>query len=171
MAITGFNINDFKSNFEGGARAYLFMYKPNLPVTTVDSKYLVRASTFPETTVEEILVQWQGIDYKLAGKQTFTDFTITFNVDLKAAIRDDFEEWTKMIHNVPGDHKYGKPSDYSRNQDLVLLDYEGNEMMNVKLVDAWPKSVAAITLDYSSMDVMQFDVTFAYLYHEIEKLG
>ena len=170
MAITGFNINDFKSNFEGGARAYLFMYKPNIPNSTIDAKYLVKSTFFPETSVEEILVQWQGIDYKLAGKTTFTDWTITFNTDIKAAIRNDFESWLRIIHNVPGDHKYGKPADYARNQDLVLLDYEGNEMMSVKLIDAWPKSIAAITLDYSSMDVMQFDVTFSYLYHEIEKL-
>ena len=53
-------------------------------------------------------------------------------------------------------------------QNLWMLNYDGSEhILDIELVDAWPKSVSAITLDYSAMDVAQFDVTFGYLYHRI----
>jgi len=169
MAITGFDLNAFKSNFQGGARAYLFMYAPNTP-TTVDSyKYLVRSTSLPETTLEEIMVNWQGLDYKMSGKQTFTDWTITFNVDKTYNLRKDFEDWIGLAHQIADVHKYGSPSEYMRDQTLILLDYDGSEISQFTLVDAWPKSVGPVTLDYSSQDLAQFDVTFTYQYHKFVK--
>jgi len=169
-----FNLENFKANFVGGARSYLFMFAPDFPtnVGTIPAddktKYLVRATNVPESTTEEILVNWQGADYKLAGKQTFTDWTITFNVDDGADVRVAYEEWIKEIHNVDKIHKYGLPTEYEKTQKLWMLNYDGSEhILDIELVDAWPKSVSAITLDYSAMDVAQFDVTFGYLYHRI----
>jgi hypothetical protein len=172
---TDFNLDTFKSQFKGGARSYLFLFEPGFPQgikgpATPDAKFLVRATSVPESTTEEILVNWQGADYKVSGKQTFADWTITFNVDLKSDIRVSYEEWIKVIHKVGGDSAYGYPVEYEASQDLYLLDYKGdygNPILEVKLVDAWPKSVSAVTLDYSAMDIAQFDVTFGYVYHEI----
>jgi hypothetical protein len=171
-----FNLDTFKSNFQGGARSYLFMFSPQFPagVSSIpaapETKYLVRATSVPESTTEEIIVNWQGADRKLAGKQTFADWTITFNVDMQSTVRVAYEEWIKSIHNVDGDHKYGYPVDYEMTQNLWMLNYDGSEhILDIELVDAFPKSVSAITLDYSAMDIAQFDVTFGYLYHRITK--
>jgi hypothetical protein len=59
---------------------------------------------------------------------------------------------------------------YYRPQVLQMLDGEGNETCTVILVDSWPKSIGAITLDHSSGDWAQFDVTFSYMYHMIGTL-
>jgi hypothetical protein len=49
------------------------------------------------------------------------------------------------------------------------LDLNGDKLLNVKLINAWPKSIGAITLDYSATDIAQFDVTFSYNQHVISK--
>jgi len=166
-----FDLESFRSQFQGGARAYLFLYKPNIPTSTIDAKFLVRASILPGTTIEEILVNWQGQDFKMAGKKTFTDWTITFNVDKESKLRKDFEDWSDKIHKIRSDENlFGVTTDYFATQSLSMLDYDGSEILEIKLVDAWPKEIAAITLDYSTMDVAQFDVTFTYQFHEITNI-
>jgi len=180
--MAGFDINSFKSNFSGGARAYLFMWTPEFPTaisTVMESAkvpYLVRATSLPEDSVEEIIVNWQGADFKMAGKRTFTDWTITLNTDKKALIRQDFNSWIQLIHQIDesATHLYGTPGDggstanYFTTQILQMLDYDGVPINTLKLVGTWLKSVSPITLDYSSMDIAQFDITFTYQYHVLE---
>ena len=87
-----FDIDSYKAAFQGGARQYLFYYKPNFPTgidgaNTEIATFLVRATTLPETTTEEIMLNWQGFDFKVAGKYTYTDWTVTFNVDVHNKIQ------------------------------------------------------------------------------------
>ena len=172
MAIPGFGIQDFitQRGFQGGQRAYLFLYEPDIPIASAEkgmNKYLVRTTTLPETTMEEIMVNWQGQDYKFAGKYTFTDFTVTFNVDIKASIRKQFEDWMNLVHSIK-ENTYSALDVYMQDQIISLLDYDGNKLQSYRLVGAWPKSVGSISLDYATNDVSQFDVTFSYQYHYIE---
>jgi hypothetical protein len=167
----GFNIENFKANFEGGARSYLFYYIPRYPGGVSDGgqdiTYLVRTTSLPETTLEETIVNWQGFDFKFAAKNTFADFVVTFNVDKDAKVRKLFENWMTKIHN-PETNEFAKASEYMIAQRIQLLDYDGSVVMQYVLHHAWPKSITAITLDYASTEVAQFDVNFSYAYHTIE---
>ena len=167
----GFDIESFKANFEGGARSYLFYYRPNFPVgvsvTDTDKvTYLVRTASLPATNIEEGVMNWQGFDFKFGTKSTFEDMTITFSVDIKAKVRRVWEDWMKLIHN-PLTNKFGRINSYMAlgDQRLQLLDYDGTPVMEYKLHLAWPKTVGAVTLDYASTEVAQFDVTLSYAYH------
>ena len=165
----GFNIENFKANFDGGARQYLFYFLPTFPggVSAPDmekASYLVRATSLPETTLEEIVVNWQGYDFKMAGKYTYADFTVTFNVDVNAEIRKGYENWMELIHH-PETNVHSYVSEYMITQNLQLLGYDGNPIMTYQLHNAWPKTVGAVTLEYATNDVAQFDVTFSYQWH------
>jgi hypothetical protein len=62
MAVNGFNINDFKANYQDLARQYLFMIMVNYPggagavLGTDRTKFLVQSSTMPESTIDPIEV-------------------------------------------------------------------------------------------------------------------
>lgn len=164
-----FNIDNFKANFVGGARSYLFYYIPRFPggindITLDQTSYLVRTTTLPENTLEETIVNWQGFDFKFAAKNTYTDFTVTFNVDKKANVRKQFENWMKLIHN-PETNEFGAIENYMVDQRVRLLDYDGSKVMDYILYNAWPKTIGAVTLDYASTDTAQFDLTFSYTHH------
>jgi len=166
-----FNINDFKANFGDGAKSNLFYYKPQFPpgvaeMTPDQAMYLVKSTQFPSTTLDEAVLSWQGMDWKMATKHTYSDITISFNVDYNAKIRMLFEDWSKMAHN-PATNEYGLHSDYMADQILQMLGYNGTVIMEAKLVHAWPKEVGQITLDYSSAEIATFDVTWTYAYHEL----
>lgn len=164
-----FDIDSYRASFQGGARQYLFYYKPMFPAgvagtDTEKATYLVRAINLPETTSDEIMTNWQGFDFKFAGKYTYGDWTVTFNVDIDAKIQQMFMQWAQLVHD-PTTNLYTPPNLYMVDQQLELLGYDGKPIMKYKLFGAWPKSVGTATLDYSANDVVQFDMTFTYIYH------
>lgn len=166
-----FTIDGFKDAFQQGARGYLFYVLPNFPtgvegdINQNKARYLVRSSSLPTRTIEPIETQYQGYTYKFGGKSTVEDWTITYVVDGNADIYNKYLAWMDAIHDMKT-NEHGNPSDYIANQDVQLLDGKGKAIKSIRLVDAWPTSVAALELAYDSADVLTFDVTFAYLYHE-----
>lgn len=170
-----FSIDKFKDNFVNGARNYLFYIIPNFPSTGVsmslDPTYLVRSSSIPGRTVEAIDVPWQGYMYKLGGKSTTEDWTITFVVDKTAKIYKQFYAWTNLVHD-PSTNVHGDPKQYMKDQRVQMLSGDGKEaIIEIKLIGAWPTTVSALELSYDSGDVATFDVTFAYLRHEMTDLS
>ena len=159
-----FDIQSFKSNFEGGAKSYLFYYYPTIPGTVLGEKvsYLVKATKLPGETIEEQKVAWQGHDFKFAGKHTFEDWTITFNVDPDAKIIMEFQNWIRRKIHDPVSNKYGAISDYMMNQTLHLLGYNGKPVLEYTLFNAWPKSTTGADLAYDSTETATFEVNFSF---------
>jgi hypothetical protein len=170
--VDAFNIEKFKSKFGDGAKGGLFYYRPAWPtaipqdITTEDAIYLVKASSLPGTTLAEDVVSWQGMDYKYAGKRTYEDFSVTFNVDLNAKIRMLFENWSNHIHN-PKTNVRTVSSEYMVDQKLQMVGYDGQVILETTLHNAWPKTIGAISLDYGEVNTVTFEVTFAYIYHTL----
>lgn len=168
-----FDIDSYRGNFQGGARSYLFYYKPLFPGeiggNTDKATYLVRTTSLPETSIDEIPLAWQGFDFKVAGKYTYSDWTVTFNCDADANILSTFHSWMRLIHD-PTSNKYSLPSIYMQDQQLELLSLVGDPIAKYKLYGCWPKSIGNSSLDYAQNDVVQFDITFCYIYHVVDRV-
>jgi hypothetical protein len=168
-----FNLEHFRANFKDGARGYLFYVKPQFPANIGSNAnraiYLVKSSSLPASTLEEINVPWQGYDYKLAGKYTFDDWTVTFNCDAEADIYTWYMGWQKKVHD-PTSNEHGHPDEYMVDQIIQLLNRSGQVVLQYKLVNAWPSSIGAMELSYDSTEVASFEVTFKYMYHVIDRI-
>jgi hypothetical protein len=197
-----FSLQGFKDGFEGGARAYLFEMGPPLgPIATtlnlilsslggVSQPYYVRSSTLPGVDIEEINTNYMGAEARWAGSKRYSDWTVTYNMDIKGYLRLFFEAWMSTIHDPVFSGAYGDPSYFGGVVESIIkaiggegfnfefsgvpflatlifsqLDYEGHASVTYILNNAWPKSIGPATMDYSSQDTTQFDVTFSYLYH------
>ena len=55
-------------------------------------------------------------------------------------------------------------------QVVELLGLDGEPLLKYKLVGAWPGEVAAVNLDYATNDTAQFDISFRYQYHVVDRL-
>ena len=171
--MVAFNLDEFKSNFEGGAKQYLFYIKPNIPggvITMEKSTYLVMTSQLPGRNIEEVIAPWQGMDYKYAGKSTWDAWECTFRVDRLAKIRTAFEKWSNQIHD-PVTNIRTLPAAYVADQYAQLLDENGSPIVTYKLIDAWPSAMTAIDLDYAGTEGAQFSITFTYQYYTMEEGG
>ena len=170
--VRAFNIEAFKAKFGDGAKTSLFYYQPQWPaglqadVNQQDAIYLVKTAQMPSTALEEVTLNWQGFDWKFPGKHTYTDLVITFNVDLNAKIRNTFENWSNLCHD-PSTNFYSTHNIYMADQRMQMLGYEGQVILEFLLHDAWPKEVGQMAMDYSSTEVVTFDISFTYSYHEL----
>lgn len=176
MVDVNFNLEAFKAGFGDGARSNLFYYVPNFPGGVDEglgsnARFLVKSTSLPETTITEAIVSWQGFDFKYGAKHEFSDFTVTFNVDIKAKIRTAFEKWVNEKIHDPETNEYFPFDQYMLDQRLQLLGFDGSVIKEYTLHDAWPKMIGAITLDYATTDIATFDVTFVYSYHTISESG
>lgn len=169
--VRSFNIEAFKARFGDGAKSSLFYFQPQWPaginasVGQEDAIYLVKTATMPSTILEEVVLNWQGFNWKFADKHTYTDITVTFNVDKEAKIRETFEQWSNLAHN-PETNFYNTHDVYMVDQRLQMVGYQGDIILEFTLFDAWPKEIGQISMDYSSSEVAMFDVTFTYSYHK-----
>lgn len=163
-----FRLDQFISNFKGGARQYLFYFRPSFPsiksIPQSRSIYLVRSATLPEGTLENIEAGWQGWTYKAASRKTFADWTVSFNVDKDADILKSYNRWHNYIRRTE-DSVGTLPEEYMVDQVIQLLNHEGNVIDEYSLKYAYPLTISPVQLDYLGNDVAQFDVTFQYQYY------
>ena len=192
LSDTTFSVDSFSDNFQGGAKAFLFLWEPSMPTDVVPReeqekrKYLVRSTTLPQSSVEEIIVEYQHLNYKFGGKRSFEDWNISLNVDINAKVRYEFEQWMQKIHEVRAvtnfadsedaiaKHLYpgtsGTQDSYLTTQTFKMLRGDGSDLIVIKLYNAWPKTIGPVSLDYSTQDFANFEVTFSYMYHEFKEL-
>jgi len=168
-----FNLTAFKSAYRDYARSYLFYAKIDNNEYFQDiNSYLVKSTTLPATTIDEIEANWQGHKYKLGSTPTYDDFTLTFNIDKMAEIRNKMLKWSVYINN-PVNNSHGNPSMSSYFSDITLRQVNADNVtiQTFRLVDAWPKTVGEVSLDYTSKETASFDVTFAYQFHTIDGIN
>ena len=169
----GFNLDAFRANLNVGARSYLFYMLPNFPYggNVRKAGLLVRSTSLPASTIDEVAVPWQGYTYRIGAKQTFADWNVTFTLDSPDEVRLEYLRWMNHIHD-PTTNVHDIPEKYLADQQVELLTPDGQGTVALyKLVGAWPSAVGEVTLDYSQGDVATFQVTYKYQYHEIEEVN
>lgn len=140
----------------------------NTALGTDDFKYFVRSTTLPDSTVEETSTFFCGNQYKQSSVRRSQDWNVSFLVNDDASIIRKFWEWHQILHN-PETGVYGKPQDYMVDQTVQLLGLDGAAICTYKLVNAWPKIIGPVDLDYSTNEFATVDVTFSYQYHTVTK--
>ena len=178
-----FDIGSFKTSFKGGLRAN--RYKINGPFPKKISEggpkqvpsFLVKAASFPESTLGVITIPWRGRNIRLPGDRDYAAWTFTMldDSDEKTGVRRMFEKWNELFNEhasnaapksatsgfVPADDEH--VTDWSIN----FLDLKGEEVPNraVKLHNCWPVTVAPIPVSFEATNTLvEYDVTFIYDY-------
>jgi len=166
MAKAGFNLDAFISKNADYARGYTFYINVNSTwVQGEEQRFLVRTSSLPASTIDPAEVNWQGNVYKIGTTQVFSEFTVTYSVDVGDNIRKNYMEWMNVIHD-PKTNEHGNPDEYMFDIDLEHISHQtGDTIMTYKLIKAWPSAVGELALDYAAKDTATFDVTFTYQYH------
>ncbi len=92
--------------------------------------------------------------------------TFTFLCDTSWTAKDFFGDW--MRKTIDPDSRYvSYPVDYYSEIDLVSLNNEDNVIAHWKIYDAFPRSIAPITVSSTNAQVLRMPVTFAYKRWEV----
>ena len=102
-----FKVTDFINEAQDGARPSLFLAQVNFPITVPGgieardkSRFLIKATSIPASTLGIIELPFMGRKIKLAGDRTFEDWSTTVINDEKFTIRAAIEAWSNSINGL-----------------------------------------------------------------------
>lgn len=171
-----FNINQFKQAglVYGGARPSLFNIFLTVPVgigidnVSVDKfRFVARAAELPASEVGSFEVPYFGRTIKLAGERTFSAWSVTIMNDEDFSVRAMFEAWSNALNRMVANVRDPVLAAEQYKTDLEVIQYakDGSEIRSYVLVGAFPTTIGAINLDWSTTgNVEEFTVNFAYDY-------
>ena len=121
----------------------------------------LRQGALPSESSEEIPIPILNGTVYVAGKQTYEAGSFTFNDYVDQDTMGLIGKWRDKVYD-PKTQLQGYAKDYKFLGDLVLYgpDYSTERVWS--LVGIWPQAVNNGTIDYSSSEVVQIEVTFRY---------
>lgn len=148
------NIVDFKSQFQGGARANLFRVT-GLDEISTQRGFLVKAASIPSSLITPITVPFRGRQLQVAGDRTFEPWVITVINDVNFTIRRRFEEWMKLINQHAVNTGVSSPSGYMKQATVEQLGKDGSVLASYSFKDIWPSALSAIDLSYDAENTIE----------------
>ena len=171
----------------GGARSNLFEVEieyPTLPGVDTDSTgpkdtgiFLIKAAEIPAANIGNIPVPFRGRVLPIAGDRTFDPWTVTIINDTNFVIRDAMEKWSNFINDLQTAQGEINPEIYQKSAVVKQLSRKGKAdddteidvLRTYKFDGIYPNVVSSIPLDYGATDqIEEFQVTFNYLFYEVE---
>ena len=174
--VTRFSVDKFKASLaQGGARPSLFSVLFDYPSVIAEpptkATFLARAASIPASTVGSYDVHYHGKAIKVAGDRTFDTWDTTIFNDEDFGIRNSLENWMKAISdhslNTRDDTKFssaeGTTAKYKSTLQVTQHGKAGTDLRTYIFQGAWPSSLSAITLDWSTAsEIEEFVCTWTY---------
>ena len=92
--------------------------------------------------------------------------SFTFLCDTSWTAKDFFGDWMRKTID-PYSRYVSYPEEYYSEIDLVSLNNEDNVIAHWKIYDAFPRSIAPITVSSANAQILRMPVTFAYKRWEV----
>ena len=173
------NVAEFQQQLQGqGARSSLFEVQLAFPGgvagagnAELKSRFMVRATQMPGSTVNIMDVFYQGRQVKLAGDRIFDNWTTTIINDEDFAIRTSIEDWMQQINAHEGNTRsliqYKTPE-----MTVTQLNKQGQAIRSYTFVNVWPTDLAPIDLDWGNQNAIEeFACTWSYDYWQVGANG
>ena len=174
-----FAITDFKSNLTGGgARSSLFEVELSYPSkikapTPIPSRFLVKGTSIPASTIGAFQVFYHGKALNVAGDRTFDTWETTIINDEDYSIRIAIEQWMDLISNhvlntrsgefaSTSTFREGEGADYKKRLKVTQHKKSGNEAWHYHFIGAFPTVLSPITLDWGTQEIEEYTVTWTY---------
>lgn len=171
MATAGHNITDFitrvrETDFARSSRFEVRFLTPGVIGVGGDTKeisLMVEDGVFPGILVGTRPVRLNNLNEQRANVIDFGGdaITFTFLVDTTWLAKRFFQDWMTSIVN-PVSRYLSYPSEYYSNITLVSLNQKDEVIAEWEIIDAFPRSMAPISVSATNSEVLRMPVTFAY---------
>jgi|LakMenEpi03Aug12_release.lakeMendotaPanAssembly.Ray.scaffolds.fasta_scaffold262417_2 hypothetical protein len=171
MATAGHNITDFvarvrETDFARSSRFEVRFSTPGVLGVGGDTKeisLMVEDGLFPGILVGTRPFRINNLNEQRANVIDFGGdaITFTFLVDTTWAAKRFFEDWMTSIIN-PVTRYVSYPYDYLSEIELVSLNNKDEVIAEWRIQEAFPRSMAPISISATNSEVLRMPVTFAY---------
>jgi hypothetical protein len=160
-----FNIEEFKANFLGGARANKFVVE--VPTLPNKARFLIKGTSIPAGELGEVIFRYQGLEAKFAGDRTVSDWSVSLVLDMDYAGFNELEAWHNLIKGNESGAGADNHNQYKKDCFVTCYSESGEEISVYKLVGCWPKTVPEIPLSWETTDsLIELDFTFSFDWKE-----
>ena len=172
-----FKVTDFINEAQDGARPSLFLAQVNFPVTVPGgteardkSRFLIKATAIPGSTLGIIELPFMGRKIKLAGDRTFEDWSTTIINDEKFSVRAAIEAWSDSINGLQSNTPtFSQSIGYRTTGQVVQYSARGNQIRTYTFHNIWPSALAAIELAWETESTIEeFECTWTYDYYTVK---
>ena len=159
---------------KGVAHHHLFLV--SIPYKELDSEQYEQISLFchaasiPSLNVMTNHYRENEAHYEVPYGISYEPLTLNFYGDTKLVIKALFDKWYHTItqsrtmpeSSVKRNNRLRFMDDFTCDITVTILNRNEGKMYNVKLINAWPKSIGNIDLNSQNTDVISFPVQFVY---------
>ena len=168
-----FNVEDFT-----GEIAKLGLASPNKfeveifypgGFSTKSLNFMCETASIGGRTVQSMLDIQYGIRREIAyGAPQYTPLSLTFLCSEKMEQKKLLDQWNNSIVNATVSQKpfnVAYYDDYKGTIKVKKLDKEGNKVLEVEYLDAWPKTVSQVDLSHATTNAsLRVTCEFSYSY-------
>ena len=104
-----------------------------------------------------------GESREIPYTRLYDNISMSFYVDNDMTTKRYFDDWLFSIQD-PSKRVFNYYENYITDIIIKIEDLNNNTAYGIKLIEAYPKTISAIDLDYSSKEVMKINVNMAYKY-------
>jgi len=126
-----------------------------------DMAYFIQSIATPVKTTEEIIINWQGVQYKVPGDSTVSTVTITFRIDGAMKSYNYCQLWQSLVIDTLTNSR-GAIGDVKKNLDLHQLGDNASILATWEFLGMFITEVGEIAYDQDSPSTIStFTATFA----------
>lgn len=129
--------------------------------------YACKAIELPGLTVIEGKYFFKGHHRKFGINYDIDPINATFRIDGKCDIAGAINAWKNLI--VSPDGYIGYKDDYKCDIEIMLLNKNAQENYKIKVFEAYPTNISALSLDWDSSDSVS-EITIAFNFDSYERV-
>ena len=130
------------------------------------TQFMVKAASFPASTIGVVEVPFRGRQLKIAGDRTYEPWSVTVLNDEGFTIRQQMETWAQTIqeYKINGSSAQNT-GEYMGRAIVDQLSRDGEIIKHATLEGIWPSNISALDLDWGTNDTPEeYTVEFQVQY-------
>ena len=130
------------------------------------TQFMVKAASFPASTIGVVEVPFRGRHLKIAGDRTYEPWSVTVLNDEGFTIRQQMETWAQTIQEYKINGSSAQSTgEYMGRAIVDQLSRDGEVIKQATLEGIWPSNISALDLDWGTNDTPEeYTVEFQVQY-------
>ena len=130
------------------------------------TQFMVKAASFPASTIGVVEVPFRGRQLKIAGDRTYEPWSVTVLNDEGFTIRQQMETWAQTIQEYKINGSSAQSTgEYMGRAIVDQLSRDGEVIKQATLEGIWPSNISALDLDWGTNDTPEeYTVEFQVQY-------
>jgi len=119
------------------------------------------SSALPNESNDEVEIPYGNEKRYVAGQATYETIPLVVNDYVDREVRTALLNWRRQVYD-PETGLVGLPSEYKKEGEIIIMASNNTQQRICRLIGLWPQAMNGGTLDMTSADPVQIELTLRY---------